>query len=126
MRRLTLVLVMVTLLVVSCAPKSVFTPYNIDYIKKDVLAEDILIMETEPDEPYIAIGFVEVKKSASTSLGEVSAADLIPLLKEEASAVGGDAVINVKFETFVGGITGHGLLGRQPGMMATGTVIVFE
>ncbi len=114
------------ILLVSCRPNISYSPYNVDYIKKGTLAKDILIMETEPSKPYIAIGYIEVSKKGNTSLSDVSSADLIPLLQQEAANAGGDAVINVKFERYEGGISGYGLLGKQPVLRGTGTVIVFK
>lgn len=108
MKKSLLLYGLVVLMVTSCAPVALWVAYDVgkDSVKANV--DDIFILEGEPGVPYIVLGSIEVETTRRGADDPKIKKDLNSKLQKEAGNVGGEAVINVKYEEFDGGTKAMG------------------
>lgn len=124
MKKLIILLIVLPLMI-GCATSSDFIRTNNSNTYSSKPSNyDILILSSTPDSNYIEIGIVSADKQAATKYGRVKEKDLIPKLKEAGRRIGADALINLKFETYVKSAIFSS--SNKHALKATATAIIFE
>ena len=123
MNRITLLLILLSILLIGCAAQGEFTRTDSKRYPSKPTTYDIPIMTQRPDTAFKEIGIVSVTKQSATTYGQVKQNDLIPELKKQGRQIGADALIDLKFETF--GKSAIFSSRQKHALKATATAIIY-